>query len=306
MADRAPRRLRVETVGPQSLRTQPGLLSTVLSSQDRETGGRGTGHPPLSWAYCPSRLHCCLSLTFPSGHSPAASMTSAASLHRPPGCCYHLGPSLDSPPHRAPPGWSLPARPRTCPPVCPLPHPGLPSIRENHGPARRPTAHPGPRLVGPPTARPHFCSTYSRLAVPRPLTRDPLPTSRSSTFHLLGTLSRWPPQPSPPECITDPTHTQAHARARTHTHTHTHTHIHTQPPDSNVPACMVWTLEAALASGLAASSQGRQLYTVDHLRFPPDPSLVPNCDCQPIPHSQHTKGSSDTPPHHDSWKQVLF
>ena len=68
----------------------------------------------------------------------------------------------------------------------------------------------------------------------------------------------------------------------------------------------MWTLEAALASGLAASPQGHQLLTVDHLRFPPDASLVPYQDCQPIPHSQHTKGSSGTSPHHNSWKQVLF
>ena len=55
MADRAPWRLRVETVGPQSLRTQPGLLSTVLSSQDRETGGRGNRPPSLVLGLLPEQ-----------------------------------------------------------------------------------------------------------------------------------------------------------------------------------------------------------------------------------------------------------
>ena len=285
-------------VGPQSLRTQPGLLSTVLSSQDRETGARAQATLP-----CPGLAAQADSTAVSASPSPPAT---ALQPRRPPlppctdhqAAGYDLGPSLDSPPHRAPPGWSLPARPRTCPPVCPLPHPGLPSIRENHGPARHPTAHPRPRLVGPPTAL--------------SLTSAPLTLSSLSPVHSRETTFP-PPGPVPSICLGPcphghPSPLLPSASLTTHTHARAHTHTHTQLPDSKTPACRACIVDTGGCSGLslAASSQGPQLYTVDRLRFPPDPSLVPDRDCQPIPHSQHTKGSSDTPPHHDSWKQVLF
>ena len=89
---------------------------------------------------------------------------------------YDLGLSLDSPPHRAPPGLILP-RSATDPSThLPPPSPWAAKHQRKQRPCKASHHTFGAQARGAPNpARPRFLSSHSRLAVPCPLIRGHLP-----------------------------------------------------------------------------------------------------------------------------------